>query len=48
MKAIAKVAPQKGVELVEKPMPAARRLKYSHDHQPCRWLAIAPLGHFTR
>ena len=20
----------------------------SHDHQPCWWLAIAPLGHFTR
>ena len=20
----------------------------SHDHQPCWWLAIAPLGHVTR
>ncbi len=21
--------------------------EYSHDHRPCRWLAIAPLGRNT-
>ena len=36
--------------LVQSKNQKAGKKKYggSHDHQPCWWLAIAPLGHSTR